>query len=181
MIYFHKKPIFIFVKIGTLLRKIYSFIDRMRWNAYYSSIIHNFKSFGDSVAIDYGVIFYGPERISIGNNVFIGKNVLINAAKGGAITIDDEVAIGDNTTLITWNYGNFNNRSLIRSVSKKDIILKNITIGAGVEIGYNVTINPGIILGEGCIIAAGSVVTRNVKPFTIMAGSPAVTVGMRKK
>jgi acetyltransferase-like isoleucine patch superfamily enzyme len=36
------------------------------------------------------------------------------------------------------------------------------------------------VLEDGCEIADGSVVTRSVKPFAIMAGSPAVTVGMRQ-
>ena len=54
-------------------------------------------------------------------------------------------------------------------------------ISGSVLITSAIPINPGIILGEGCIVAAGSVVTRNVKPFAIMAGSPAVMVGMRKK
>ena len=36
------------------------------------------------------------------------------------------------------------------------------------------------VLGDGCEIADGSVVTRSVKPYAIMAGSPAVTLGMRQ-
>ena len=169
------------VLLQTLLRKIYNFSDRLSWKSYYTSITHQFKSFGDSVVLDYGIQFGGPENISIGNNVFIGKNVIINAGKGGNITIEDEVAIGANTTLITWNYGNLNNKSLKRSISKKEVILKDIIIGVGVDIGYNVTINPGIILGDGCIVAAGSVVTKNVDKFEVVSGSPAVVIGKRKK
>jgi len=179
MIFFYKKPSFAFIKLRTLIRKIYSFIDRMRWQSYYTSIIHRFKNFGSSVVIDYGVQFGGPENISIGNNVFIGRNVVINAGKGGTITIEDGAAIGANTTIITWNLDNLGNQGLIRSVNKNTF--KNVIIGKGVGIGYSVTINPGVILGDGCEISAGSVVTRSVRPFAIMAGSPAVLVGMRQK
>jgi maltose O-acetyltransferase len=180
MIIFHRKVSILSVIFQTLIRKIFTFSDKLRWKSYYSSIIHQFKSFGNNVVLDYGIQFGGSENISIGNNVFIGKNAIINAGKGGKITIKDEVAIGANSTLITWNYGNLNNKSLKRSISKKEVILKDIIIGVGADLGYNVTINPGIILGDGCIVAAGSVVTRNVKPYAIISGSPAVTVGMRQ-
>jgi acetyltransferase-like isoleucine patch superfamily enzyme len=178
MIKFHRRASLLSVLLQTLLRKIYTFSDRLRWKSYYTPITHQFKSFGESVVLDYGILFGGPENISIGNNVFIGRNATINAGKGGNITIKDGVGIGAYTTIITWNLDNLGNRGLVRAENKN--IFKDVVIGKGVGIGYSVTINPGIVLGDGCEIAAGSVVTRNVKPYAIMSGSPAVTVGMRQ-
>jgi acetyltransferase-like isoleucine patch superfamily enzyme len=43
----------------------------------------------------------------------------------------------------------------------------------GSSIGSNATILCGIAIGEGAIIGAGSVVTKDVKPKTIVAGNPA--------
>ena len=80
--------------------------------------------------------------------------------------------------LITRNIDNLNNLTIDRSLNKS--IFKDVVIGSGVGIGYNVTINPGVVLGDGCEVAAGSVVTKNVKPYAIMAGAPAVLVGMRR-
>jgi acetyltransferase-like isoleucine patch superfamily enzyme len=177
MIFLKKKPKIISKMINTIIRKLFTFTDKIRWNSYYKSIAPNFKNFGESVVIDYGVQFGSPQNISIGNSVFIGKNVNINAGKGGSIVVKDNVAIGAYSTIITWNLNNLNNRSLIRS--KNNNIFKDVEIGTGVGIGYNVTINPGVKLGDGCEIAAGSVITRDVPPFAIMAGSPAVIVGMR--
>jgi len=179
MIFLNKKPSSISSSLNKYVRKLYTFIDKIRWNSYYKSIVPSFKYFGTFVNIDYGVQFGSPENIHIGNNVFIGRNVMVNAGKGGLITIKDNAAIGANSTIITWNLNNLNNRGLIRSNNNNTF--KNVTIGRGVGVGYNVTINPGINLGDGCEIAAGSVVTRDVAPYAIMAGSPAVTVGMRKK
>ena len=179
MIFFKKKPRPLSIIIITATRKIFTLIEKIRWNSYYKSIAHVFKNFGESVVIDYGVQFGSPQNISIGNNVFIGRDALINAGKGGSITIKDNAAIGANTTIITWNLNNLNNQSLIRSQNNN--IFKSVIIGKGAGIGYNVTINPGITLGDGCEIAAGSVVTRNVAPFAIMAGSPAVMIGLRNK
>ena len=40
----------------------------------------------------------------------------------------------------------------------------------------NATILPGLRIGAGSLIGAGSVVTKNVEPGTVVAGSPAVRV-----
>lgn len=42
-----------------------------------------------------------------------------------------------------------------------------------VSIGGNATILPGVRIGEGALVGAGSVVTRDVEPGTVVAGSPA--------
>lgn len=48
-----------------------------------------------------------------------------------------------------------------------------VTIGDYVWIGMNCLILKGVTIGEGAIIGAGSVVTRDVPPFCLAAGSPA--------
>nr|WP_308219917.1 CatB-related O-acetyltransferase [Roseomonas pecuniae] len=48
-----------------------------------------------------------------------------------------------------------------------------VTIGHDVWIGRNVTIRRGVTIGNGAIIGAHAVVTRDVPPFTIVAGIPA--------
>lgn len=48
-----------------------------------------------------------------------------------------------------------------------------ITIGNDVWIGRNVTLNGGIFIGNGAIIASNAVVTRDVPPYTLVAGIPA--------
>lgn len=52
--------------------------------------------------------------------------------------------------------------------------LKGDTIvGNDVWIGQNTTILPGVHIGDGAIIGANSVVTKHVKPYSIVAGNPA--------
>lgn len=49
-----------------------------------------------------------------------------------------------------------------------------VIIGHDVWIGQNVTILSDVRIGNGAIIGAGSVVTKDVKPYTIVCGNPAV-------
>ena len=41
------------------------------------------------------------------------------------------------------------------------------------SIGANSTILPDITIGQGAIVGAGAVVTKNVKPYEVVAGNPA--------
>ena len=52
-------------------------------------------------------------------------------------------------------------------------------IGSDVWIGQNVTLIHGVKVGRGAVVAAGSVVTKDVKPYSIVAGIPAKEIGMR--
>lgn len=53
------------------------------------------------------------------------------------------------------------------------------TIGSEVWIGQNVTVIHGVKIGRGAVVGAGSVVTKDVKPYSIVAGIPAREIGMR--
>lgn len=48
-----------------------------------------------------------------------------------------------------------------------------VTIGNDVWIGNNVMIMDGVKIGDGAIVAAGAIVTKDVLPYTIVAGIPA--------
>ena len=64
--------------------------------------------------------------------------------------------------------------------SKEDLPFKGDTVvGNDVWIGQNSTILPGVHIGDGAIIGLNSVVTRDVLPYTIVAGNPAKAVRKR--
>ncbi|MGG5575836.1 CatB-related O-acetyltransferase [Myroides sp. C15-4] len=52
-------------------------------------------------------------------------------------------------------------------------------IGDGAWIGMRAMIMPGLVIGEGAVIASGAVVTKNVEPYTLVAGNPAKPIKTR--
>ncbi|TSA44991.1 hypothetical protein D4R51_02660 [bacterium] len=60
-----------------------------------------------------------------------------------------------------------------KAEEEKANVIKKITVGNDVYMGYGVTILGGVKVGDGAIIAAGSVVTKDVEPHAIYGGVPA--------
>jgi len=52
-------------------------------------------------------------------------------------------------------------------------------IGHDVWLGYRVIVMSGVQIGDGAIVAAGSIVTKDVAPYSIVAGIPAKQVDVR--
>ncbi|WP_367757369.1 DapH/DapD/GlmU-related protein [Flavobacterium sp. WC2430] len=121
-------------------------------------------------------------KISIGNNVFIGNSTLFSTIE---IIIEDDVLIATDCLI-----QDSDNHNLSRKIRKKDcadwkdrgiqqweyVQCKPIKICAGSWIGAKSIILKGVTIGEGAIVGAGSVVTKNVEPYTVVAGNPAVFI-----
>jgi acetyltransferase-like isoleucine patch superfamily enzyme len=58
-------------------------------------------------------------------------------------------------------------------IIQTDLEIQPTRIGAWADIGVNAVILPGVVVGKGAIVGAGAVVTRDVDPFSIVAGVPA--------
>ncbi|MBL9156704.1 MAG: acyltransferase [Verrucomicrobiales bacterium] len=89
------------------------------------------------------------------------------------IHVGENVSIGPEATILTLGHDP-------RSPGFED---KGgpVKIGDHVWIGYRAIILPGIEIGEGAVVGAGAVVTKDVPPFTIVAGNPAVKIGDRPR
>lgn len=55
----------------------------------------------------------------------------------------------------------------------------DINIGNDVWIGYNATIMAGVTIGDGAIIATNSTVVKDVAPYSIVGGNPAIEIKKR--
>lgn len=102
------------------------------------------------------------DKLYIGNYVCIGAETII-------------IMGGNNTHRNDW-FSNYPFPEKIKEAykSKGPTIIKD-----GVWIGMKSTIIPGITIGEGAVIGANSVITKDVAPYTIVAGNPAKTIKTR--
>lgn len=101
---------------------------------------------GDNCTIGIGCILIGP--VEIGNNVILAQHIGISGLNHGYEDIN--IPIRDQKC----------NTALIK-------------IGDDCWIGTNAVITAGVTIGKHSIVAGGSVVTKDVPPFTIVAGNPA--------
>lgn len=115
--------------------------------------------------------------IEIGNGVKLNSGVMINADIGGKVKICSNVLIGPNVTIRTTNH-NFNNPNVL--IIDQGHTSGSVEIGEDVWIGAHVVILQNVKIGNGAVVAAGSVVTKDVEPYSIVAGVPAKKINMRK-
>ena len=128
-----------------------------------------FKNIGRNVIFNPNDSF-SYHTIQIGNNVFIGSG----AKFSGEIHIKDKVMFGPNVVIMNGNHD-------ISQVGKYLIDIKEnekttaiplpVIIETDTWIGANVIILKGVIIGRGSIVGAGSVVTKNVAPYSVVAGN----------
>lgn len=106
------------------------------------------------------------ERITIGSGCWINTGCLLDAS--AEITIGDDVALGQNVSVITGTHdiGPHERRA-------GELIARPVRICSGAWIGAGSILLPGVVVGPGAIVAAGSVVTRDVEADTLVAGVPA--------
>ncbi len=113
-------------------------------------------------------------NVFIENDVKIGDNVTIKSGVQvwDGVTIEDDVFIGPNVT--------FTNDLVPRSKIYPEKFEKT-QIKKGASIGANSTIIAGNTIGEYAFVGAGSVVTKNIPPYTVWYGNPAVQKGIVTK
>ena len=56
-------------------------------------------------------------------------------------------------------------------------LVRPVTIGNDVFIGYGAIVMPGVTIGDGAVIGAGAVVTGDVPSGVVVAGVPATVIG----
>ncbi len=116
-------------------------------------------------------------RCDYGFNIRVGENFYANydciMLDSAPITIGAECMFGPRVSLITATHPV---EALVRSPGEGQVgeYAQPITIGDRVWLGAGVIVNPGVTIGEGAVVASGAVVTRDIPPYTLAAGVPAV-------
>jgi acetyltransferase-like isoleucine patch superfamily enzyme len=106
------------------------------------------------------VSLHRARGVSIGRNVWISYNVVLETSYPHLITIDDNAFIGIGTIVIA----HFKESR------------RGVRIGKQAFIGPGVIILPDVEIGDGAVVTAGSVVTSSVPAMTLVQGNPAIPI-----
>ena len=88
------------------------------------------------------------------------------------VTIQDEVFVGHNVTFINDRYPRATNEDGSKQ-GPDDWEMIPTLVKRRATIGSSATVLCGVVIGEGAMVGAGSVVTKDVEPYTVVAGNPA--------
>lgn len=153
---------------------------------------HLFLEIGKECLLQAQFIFEKDSgHIRVGNNVHIGagtKLISIHEIEiGNDVTIAWDCTIYDhNSHSIYWEERKNDTRQEVTDYleSGNPILRKDwtnvksapIVIKDKAWLGFGVTVLKGVTIGEGAVVAAGSVVTKDVPPYTVVGGNPAVVI-----
>lgn len=106
-------------------------------------------------------------KLIIGGKKFTSSYTNINCTIicGEKIEIGYDVVIGRNVTIRDTNGGHYINRPNYKNT-------KPVKIGNKVWIASDCTIMPGVTIGDGAVIGAHTLVLHDVPPYTLVAGNP---------
>jgi len=122
------------------------------------AIIRDMVTIGKNAVIMMGAV------INIGAIIGEGTMIDMNAVLGARATIGDFSHIGAGAVIA----------GVLEPPSAKPVIIENKVL-----IGANAVVLEGVTVGEGAVVAAGSVVTEDVPPGAVVAGSPAKIIKMK--
>jgi acetyltransferase-like isoleucine patch superfamily enzyme len=133
-------------------------MDVLPWN--------NFQLGDYSTIEDFTTINNGVGDVIIGDRTRIGLgNTFI-----GPIKVGNDIMFAQNIVMSGLNHGY---EDITKSIHDQPVTTAQIIIEDEAWIGANSVIVAGITIGKHSIVAAGSVVTKNVPPYSIVAGNPA--------
>lgn len=134
---------------------------------------------GHGSIVQTAIVFERPgSTVRIGENTFVGGGLLATAQR---ISIGSDVLIAWGTTVVDHDSHSLHWSQRSNDVrdwysGRKDwscVLMKAVTIQDRAWLGFNCAVLKGVTIGEGAVVAACSVVTRDVPPYTLVAGNPA--------
>lgn len=158
--------------------------------------LDQFGKVGSHVIIESSVLVFHPESISLGNNVYVGHLTILHGYyknrmvigdgtwvgqmcyfhSGGGIEIGKNVGIGPQVKILTSSHDLENTG---KPIIQNELIFGKVIIEDDCDIGTGAIILPGVTIGSGAQVGAGAVVTKNVKPYSIVGGVPAKLIRSR--
>jgi maltose O-acetyltransferase len=129
---------------------------------------------GEGCDIEAPLVMHNAHRrytnLTIGSRCHVGKDVFIDIAD--AVTLGERVTVSMRTVILTHFDAGQSPLAATMPASHAPV-----TIGAGAYVGAGAILLAGVEIGESAVVGAGAVVTRPVPAHTVVAGTPARTLG----
>jgi putative colanic acid biosynthesis acetyltransferase WcaF len=123
-------------------------------------------SIGKNVVLKPNINIKYPWLLTIGDNAWIGEKVWIDNL--GKVYIGNNVCVSQGALLLCGNH-DYKKTSF-------DLMVGDITLHEGVWIGAKCIVTGGVVCQSHAVLTAGSVASKNLEPFKIYQGNPAVFV-----
>ena len=124
---------------------------------------------GSGCAVHHGLGVRAARKVRIGCDCWIDEGIRLDGR--GGLDIGDHVSIGVGVQIWTaqhdWQSADF------------AYVTAPVRIGSRAWVNAGAIVLPGVAIGEGAVIGAGAVVTKDVGPWTLVAGIPAKCIGKR--
>jgi len=127
--------------------------------------------FGANCGVQMGCRFLNGRKVFLGDNTVINFGCTLDGRKY-AVRTGSHVDIGPEATILTLGHDPHSAEFADRG--------GEVVIGDRAWVCYRAIVLPGVKIGEGAVIGAGAVVSRDVEPYTVVAGNPARPVGQRQ-
>lgn len=157
----HRKEWF----LGSIVNRIP--FSKLRCRLYERIGAVQFESVDDTLIMR-GVEILDPEKLQLGKGTVVNRHVVLDAR--GGLEIGRDVGIAERSILLTGAHG--------FEGGVTDHVWRT-RIEDKVFINLGAKIMPGVVVGEGAVVAAGAIVTKDVEPWTIVAGVPAKKIADR--
>lgn len=121
---------------------------------------------GKGVNIKPSVNIKYPWKLNVGDYSWIGENVWIDNLD--EVIIGRHCCVSQGAMLLCGNH-NFKSPGF-------DLMVKPITLEDGAWVGAHAVVAPGVICKSHSVLAVNSVATKNLEPYSIYQGNPAIKV-----
>lgn len=167
-------------EIYEILETVFSVVSGT-FGKYLRRIFYGFflNNCGKNLNVGLRVKIQVPRNVDVGKNVGFNYGVWIaaNYNKNGKIILGNNVLIGPYSIL---HSGNHNFKDPKTPIHKQGFKFNRIIIEDDVLISARCTILSGVTIGKGSVIAAGSVITKNIPPYSVVAGVPGKIISTRR-
>lgn len=144
-------------------------------------------------------------KVILGKGVYLGRNVELAVSRDSTLSIGDNTSIQDDSVIhgdveigrscafaknshIGSTSHLFREKpywlikdqdSTFSSILSHKAWSKKVIIEDDCWIGWGVVVMPGVYIGKGAVVGANSVVTRNIPPYSVQAGTPNAEISKR--